>query len=50
MTTLMCDLGDTEAIDKFSRRLVRVTREHNDECKKLLRLMGIPYVDVSIAL
>ena len=37
--------GDAEAIDKFSRRTVKVTREHNEECKHLLTLMGVPYVD-----
>ncbi|XP_074645661.1 flap endonuclease 1-like isoform X1 [Tubulanus polymorphus] len=37
--------GDQENIDKFSRRLVKVTRQHNDECKQLLKLMGIPYVN-----
>jgi len=31
-------------VDKFSRRTVRVTREHNEECQKLLRLKGIPVV------
>lgn len=40
------EAGDTEAVDKFSRRLVKVTREHNDECKRLLKLMGVPYVEV----
>ncbi|XP_059143090.1 flap endonuclease 1-like [Physella acuta] len=39
------EAGDEENVDKFSRRLVKVTREHNDECKKLLHLMGIPYVE-----
>ncbi|XP_032218504.1 flap endonuclease 1 isoform X2 [Nematostella vectensis] len=39
------EAGDTENIDKFSRRLVRVTKEHNEECKQLLKLMGIPYVE-----
>jgi flap endonuclease-1 len=38
-------LGDEEAFDKFARRTVKVTREHNDDCKRLLRLMGVPYVD-----
>ena len=38
-------LGDGEAFDKFARRTVKVTREHNDDCKRLLRLMGVPYVD-----
>ncbi|KAI8812555.1 PIN domain-like protein [Cladochytrium replicatum] len=37
--------GDTENMDKFARRTVRVTKEHNEECKRLLQLMGIPYVD-----
>ena len=41
--------GETEDIDKFSKRLVRVTRQHNDECKQLLKLMGIPYVEVGLA-
>lgn len=40
------ETGDTENIDKFSKRTVKVTREHNEECKKLLKLMGVPYVDV----
>jgi flap endonuclease-1 len=38
-------LGDEEAVDKFVRRTVKVTREHNDDCKRLLRLMGVPYVE-----
>ncbi|XP_005105611.1 flap endonuclease 1 [Aplysia californica] len=39
------EAGDEENVEKFSRRLVKVTKEHNDECKKLLTLMGIPYVE-----
>lgn len=38
--------GTTEEVDKFSRRQVRVTKEHNEECRKLLGLMGIPVVVV----
>ncbi|BHF74533.1 Elongation of fatty acids protein 2 [Sparganum proliferum] len=38
------ELGDVEAIDKFSRRLVKVTPQHNEDCKTLLRLMGVPVV------
>jgi len=38
-------LGDEEAFDKFARRTVKVTKEHNEDCKRLLKLMGIPYVD-----
>lgn len=30
---------------KHERRLVKVSKEHNDEAKKLLELMGIPYVN-----
>ena len=39
------ETGDAENLDKFSRRTVKVTREQNDDCKKLLKLMGIPYVE-----
>ena len=39
------EIGTTDEVDKFSRRTVRVTKEHNEECKKLLKLMGVPYVD-----
>ncbi|XP_028592709.2 flap endonuclease 1 [Podarcis muralis] len=39
------EAGEEENVEKFSKRLVKVTKQHNDECKKLLTLMGIPYVD-----
>lgn len=39
-------LGDATEIDKFSKRLVKVTSTHTTECKELLKLMGIPYVEV----
>jgi flap endonuclease-1 len=39
--------GTAEDIDKLARRQVRVTKEHNEECKRLLALMGIPVVTVS---
>lgn len=38
------ETGTAEEVEKFSRRTVRVTREHNEECQRLLRLMGIPYI------
>lgn len=41
----MKETGTVEEIAKFERRTVRVTREQNDEAKKLLKLMGIPYVE-----
>jgi flap endonuclease-1 len=40
------EIGTAEDLDRFSRRTVKVTREHNEECQKLLRLMGIPCVVV----
>ncbi|XP_072126147.1 flap endonuclease 1 [Mobula birostris] len=39
------ETGDTENIERFNKRLVKVTQQHNDECKRLLRLMGIPYIE-----
>ncbi|AOA60673.1 5' flap endonuclease [Komagataella phaffii CBS 7435] len=41
----MKETGTLADIAKFERRTVRVTREQNDQAKKLLELMGIPYVD-----
>jgi flap endonuclease-1 len=40
------DAGDAENVEKFTRRLVKVTKEHSNECKKLLELMGVPCIDV----
>lgn len=39
------EAGEDENVEKFSKRLVKVTKQHTDECKKLLTLMGIPYVE-----
>lgn len=41
------EADDKNDIDRFSKRLVRVTRDHNEDCKKLLGLMGVPVVTVS---
>ena len=41
--------GNAEDIAKYSKRTVRVTQQHNDECKRLLTLMGVPIVNVSPA-
>ena len=38
------ETGTAEEVEKFARRTVRVTKEHNDECKRLLKLMGVPYI------
>ncbi|KAM0951278.1 putative spleen exonuclease [Dioscorea sansibarensis] len=37
--------GDKEGIEKYSKRTVKVTRQHNEDCKRLLRLMGVPVIE-----
>ncbi|MQL72930.1 hypothetical protein Taro_005256 [Colocasia esculenta] len=44
LTTALED-GDKEGIEKYSKRTVKVTRQHNEDCKRLLRLMGVPVVE-----
>ncbi|XP_050296822.1 flap endonuclease 1 isoform X1 [Anthonomus grandis grandis] len=39
------EAGDQTEIDKFNKRLVKVTRQHADEAKDLLKLMGVPYIE-----
>ena len=39
-------LGNAEDVEKFNRRLVKVTKIHAEEAKQLLQLMGIPFIDV----
>lgn len=39
------EAGDEENIEKFNRRLVKVSKQHNEECKELLKYMGIPYIN-----
>ncbi|CAG2167418.1 unnamed protein product [Oppiella nova] len=36
---------DIDNINKFNKRVVRVTRQHNSDCKKLLQLMGLPVIE-----
>lgn len=36
--------GNDEEVDKQSRRLVKVSKEHVEDCKKLLKFMGVPFV------
>lgn len=38
------DVGNEEDILKFNKRVIRVTQKHNDDCKKLLQLMGLPVI------
>lgn len=37
--------ADEEAVAKLAKRTVKVTKVHNEECKRLLRLLGVPVVD-----
>ncbi len=46
----MMQAGNQEDIAKYSKRTVRVTQQHNDECKRLLTLMGVPIINVSFAM
>ncbi|BBN19644.1 flap endonuclease-1 [Marchantia polymorpha subsp. ruderalis] len=39
------EAGDQVDIEKFSKRTVKVTKQHNEDCRKLLRLMGVPVVE-----
>ncbi|GER47378.1 flap endonuclease 1 [Striga asiatica] len=41
------ETGNKEDIEKFSKRTVKVTKQHNEDCKKLLRLMGVPVIEVA---
>ncbi|CDZ97935.1 pin domain-like protein [Phaffia rhodozyma] len=38
------ETGTAEEVAQLNRRQVRVSREQNEECQKLLKLMGIPVV------
>jgi flap endonuclease-1 len=40
----MLQVGDEDLIEKFSKRTVKVTKKHNEDCKRLLSLMGVPVV------
>jgi len=39
------DKENKEDAAKYSRRLVKVSKEQNEECKRLLRLMGVPIIE-----
>lgn len=43
------EAGDVQEIDKMQRRLVKVDKGHVEEAKRLLTLMGVPYVEVPIS-
>ena len=40
----LANADTVEDAEKFSKRLVRVTKQHNDDCKQLLKLLGCPIV------
>ncbi len=48
ISVVMSQEGNAEDIAKYSKRTTRVTAHHNEECKELLRLMGVPVVTVLI--
>ncbi|XP_028791432.1 flap endonuclease 1 isoform X4 [Neltuma alba] len=37
--------GNREDIEKFSKRTVKVTKQHSEGCKRLLSLMGVPVIE-----
>ncbi|XP_057829503.2 flap endonuclease 1 [Cryptomeria japonica] len=39
------ETGVKEDIERYSKRTVKVTKQHNEDCKKLLRLMGVPVIE-----
>jgi flap endonuclease-1 len=39
------EAGDAEAIEKYKKMSVRVSKSENEDCKRLLRLMGMPVVE-----
>ncbi|XP_056865884.1 flap endonuclease 1 isoform X1 [Raphanus sativus] len=41
------EAGNKEDIEKYSKRTVKVTKQHNDDCKRLLKLMGVPVVEAT---
>jgi flap endonuclease-1 len=42
------DEGNVEEMDKHSKRLARAGRKENEDCQKLLRLMGGEFVFVDV--
>ena len=40
------EAGDAAEVEKLSKRTIKVTKDQNEDCKKLLRLMGIPVLEV----
>lgn len=41
------EAGDQERVEKLSKRTQRATRAQSEQCKRLLRLMGVPVVQAT---
>ena len=39
------EAGNVEDVERFSKRTVKMETSHIDDCKRLLRLMGMPVVN-----
>lgn len=39
------EIGDEGNIEKYSKQAVRVTKQHNEDCRNLVRLMGVPVIE-----
>ncbi|KAJ7558126.1 hypothetical protein O6H91_04G025300 [Diphasiastrum complanatum] len=39
------ETGENADIEKYSKRTVKVTKQHNEECRRLIRLMGVPVIE-----
>eukprot|EP01112_Ceratiomyxa_fruticulosa_P022823 TRINITY_DN848_c0_g1_i1.p1 TRINITY_DN848_c0_g1~~TRINITY_DN848_c0_g1_i1.p1 ORF type:complete len:398 (+),score=116.25 TRINITY_DN848_c0_g1_i1:94-1287(+) len=39
------EVGTSEDVTKLTKRTTRVTKQHNDDTKRLLRLMGVPVIE-----
>eukprot|EP00897_Mesotaenium_endlicherianum_P005242 jgi/Mesen1/4746/ME000242S03921 len=42
------EAGNVEDVEKYSKRSVRVSKQHNADCLRLLRLMGVPVVELLV--
>lgn len=42
------EAGSVEDMERFSKRMVSMTKDHQEDCKRLLRYMGVPVVEVRV--
>jgi len=47
-TNILFLTGDEENVEKFNRRLVKVSKQHNEECKELLKLMPLSLESIKL--